>query len=374
MQFLTRELAQEIVERTMSILNRNINVMNESGVIIGSGDPERIGQLHDGALLVLRTGERVEIDQLRAAELKSSRPGINLPISFNGQTVGVVGITGEPADIRNYAELVRMAAELVLEQSFLLENVQWKQRIQNDIVNQLISEENVDEESVIERARAVGIALRQPRMVIVLDGPDSTEAAVQKRVRAVQYEVGRSDLIGVTFNHEIVILKSVPEAPQAQNTELTLFLKRLLQVAGGSVLIGCGSLAERPKGLQASFNQARSAIQVGGRLRAGARVYRYEDYRLEIMLSRLAWEEQDQQAFAFYEQLLGHEKKGELAHTLEVFIEEGGELHSIAERLFIHRNTLRYRLDKITELTGRDPRNLKGLMELYMARLWHHLR
>lgn len=37
MQFLTRELAQEIVERTMSILNRNINVMNESGVIIGSG-------------------------------------------------------------------------------------------------------------------------------------------------------------------------------------------------------------------------------------------------------------------------------------------------------------------------------------------------
>ncbi len=36
--FLSFELAQEIVERTMKILNKNINVMNEEGIIIGSGE------------------------------------------------------------------------------------------------------------------------------------------------------------------------------------------------------------------------------------------------------------------------------------------------------------------------------------------------
>lgn len=61
--FLSYELAQEIVERTMKILNKNINVMNEEGIIIGSGEKERINQVHDGALLVLKKGESVEIDE-----------------------------------------------------------------------------------------------------------------------------------------------------------------------------------------------------------------------------------------------------------------------------------------------------------------------
>lgn len=42
--FLSFEPAQEIVERTMKILNKNINVMNEEGIIIGSGEKERINK------------------------------------------------------------------------------------------------------------------------------------------------------------------------------------------------------------------------------------------------------------------------------------------------------------------------------------------
>ena len=110
MQFLTSELAQEMVERTMHILHQNINVMNADGVIIGSGERKRIGQKHDGARLVLSSGDSVEIDQETSRRLKGVRPGINLPICFHEQVVGVIGITGEPGDIRHHAELVKMAA------------------------------------------------------------------------------------------------------------------------------------------------------------------------------------------------------------------------------------------------------------------------
>ncbi|EKF34730.1 sugar diacid recognition domain-containing protein [Bacillus xiamenensis] len=47
MPFLTNELAQVMVERTMHILHQNINVMNSDGVMIGSGKRKRIGQKHD---------------------------------------------------------------------------------------------------------------------------------------------------------------------------------------------------------------------------------------------------------------------------------------------------------------------------------------
>lgn len=371
MQFLTYELAQEIVERTMKILNRNINVMNDKGVIIGSGDSERINQLHDGALLVLENGESVEIDKSRAARMKGSRPGINLPIRFSNRIVGVVGITGEPEQIQNYAQLVKMAAELVLEQSFLLERVQWKQRLQSEIVNQLISEEGVNEASIKERAGFLGINLEHPRIVIVIEQSDYTEISNQKLIRSVQYEIGKTDLIGVTFNNEIVVLKAA--AVKESKRELTPLLKRLLKVSGGKVLIGSGSLAENIKELKSSFYQAKRAIMVGSKLKPDTSFYHYEDYQLEVMLAKLAQDEEDKNAFSFYHQLLDQGKKGELVHTLEAYIREGGELNKIAESLFIHRNTLRYRLEKITELTNKDPRNIKDLIELYMAKLLHDI-
>jgi len=95
-----------------------------------------------------------------------------LPIHFHKQTVGVIGITGNPDEIRHCAELVQMAAELVLEQSFLLEQVQWKQQLQNDVVNQLVHEQNVNVVLVKERASILGIELNQPRAVIILKNPE----------------------------------------------------------------------------------------------------------------------------------------------------------------------------------------------------------
>lgn len=51
--FLDSRLAQEIVTRTMRIIDCNVNIMDSKGYIIGSGDPERIGELHEGALGVI---------------------------------------------------------------------------------------------------------------------------------------------------------------------------------------------------------------------------------------------------------------------------------------------------------------------------------
>jgi carbohydrate diacid regulator len=367
MQFLTYELAQEIVERTMKILNSNINVMNNEGVIIGSGDSERIDQLHAGALLVLERGESVEIDHSSVLSMEGSRPGINLPICFSNQVVGVVGITGEPEQIRSYAQLVKMAAELVLEQSFLLERVQWKQRAQSEIVNQLISEEGLDEEVIKERAGLLGINLELPRIAIVMKDSD---ASIQRLITSIQYEIGREDLIGVTFNNDIIILKAAVVIDT--NKDINTFLERVSKVSSGNILIGSGGLAGHIKQLKSSFDQAKRAILVGSKLRPDVSFYRYEDYQLEIILAKLV-EDEDKTIFSYYRQLLHQGRKGELIHTLEAYIREGGELNKTAESLFIHRNTLRYRLDKITELTGKDPRNAKDLMELYMVKLLHDI-
>lgn len=120
---LDSTLAQHIVDRAMAILPYNINVMDAQGMIIGSGDPARLHTRHEGAQLVLANRRVVEIDEQAATCLRGVRPGVNLPLLHDDDLIGVLGITGAPEVVRPYAELVRMAAEMLVEQrnSWLLQ-------------------------------------------------------------------------------------------------------------------------------------------------------------------------------------------------------------------------------------------------------------
>lgn len=118
--FLENTLAQQIVDRTMQIIDSNVNVMDSRGRIIGSGDAERLGELHEGALLAISQQRIVDIDNAVTRHLHGVRPGINLPLRVDGQIVGAIGLSGDPTRLRQYGELVCMTAEMMLEQSRLM--------------------------------------------------------------------------------------------------------------------------------------------------------------------------------------------------------------------------------------------------------------
>jgi purine catabolism regulator len=58
---------------------------------------------------------------------------------------------------------------------------------------------------------------------------------------------------------------------------------------------------------------------------------------------------------------------GELMRSLEAFIECNGQWESAARRLFCHRHTLRYRIRKVEELTGRDLASARDRIEFWLA-------
>jgi carbohydrate diacid regulator len=62
--------------------------------------------------------------------------------------------------------------------------------------------------------------------------------------------------------------------------------------------------------------------------------------------------------------------KLELIQTIEAYIEENGDISSVANKLNIHRNTLNYRLERINNLTGKNPKNLLELFELLCGLIW----
>lgn len=115
---ITTALANEIVARAMAIIHHNVNVIDHHGQIIASGERHRIGEQHEVAREVIRTGKRICINNAaEAARFHNVHPGINHPIIYDDRVVMVVGISGDPAAISRYAELAVLTAELLVRRA-----------------------------------------------------------------------------------------------------------------------------------------------------------------------------------------------------------------------------------------------------------------
>ncbi len=120
--------------------------MDEHGVIIASGEPSRLRQRHERAILALKENRIGQIDSATANQLKGVRSAFNLPILFAERLIGVVGITGEPEiDSLAYAELWLKWRRAGGEHMVLIEQRQWDKRYREELINQLILRENSTE-------------------------------------------------------------------------------------------------------------------------------------------------------------------------------------------------------------------------------------
>ncbi|MFL0498792.1 sugar diacid recognition domain-containing protein [Priestia megaterium] len=360
MRYVTKELAQKIVCRTMEIIDCNINVMNEKGVIIGSGDKKRINHIHEGALMLLKNSSSYEITQQQADTLRGAKPGVNLPIFFNGEIVGVVGLTGLPQQIRNYGELVRMGAEMIFQEMILIEEIQWDERLKEELVHQLLQQEDPLDSLFFDRANRFDINLYLPRVALIVTADNRHEV-----MKLVKKYIANSDLYAM-LPDGVVLLKSIEAGSAKSYAEQ---LEKQLRASDFPYKLSAGSVQADFKGLHVSYQQAKDTLAVGSKLHPEVSFYCYSDYQIPVLLRQRADFQENHDLLYHYEKLKEYDRKKELIETLTTYIEENGEGSTTAKKLFIHRNTLSYRLDKIQDITGKDPRKVKDLFELYVALL-----
>ncbi|WP_301107374.1 sugar diacid recognition domain-containing protein [Sporosarcina sp.] len=371
MQTLNSLLANDITERTMKIINRNINVMNDKGMIISSGDKKRIQTIHEGAVTVIDRQEDFEISEQDAERLHGVKAGINLPIRFNGEIVGVIGITGNPDEIRNYGELVKMAAELILQQAALAEEIRWDERLKEEMVTRLLQGTAASDPLFSERAVRLGINLDIPRAVVILLADNETNAYAH-----ILGKRGKDDL-AVLHPDRLIFLKKVENTTDGWQEKA--YLRELEQWAAEIATEGFWKLAAGTyqlglEGAAVSYDQAVNSLIVGEKLHPDRRLYYHEEYRLPVFLEKARKLGLSDEIGPYGKQLGDHARNGELLETLTLYIEHDGDAGKTSAALFIHRNTLRYRLDRITEITGKDPRKVGDLLELTFSVLQYRMK
>ena len=126
--FLTEVTAQMIADHIMQSIPYNVNIMDQTGRIIASGHKERIGTIHKGAVQALEMKKPYIVYE----DTETERKGINLPIEYNQELVGVIGLSGEPEQVMSIGQIVVSTARLMIENQIYNDMAAIKESRQKD--------------------------------------------------------------------------------------------------------------------------------------------------------------------------------------------------------------------------------------------------
>ncbi len=374
---LNESIANQIVKRTMKIIPHSINVMDDKGRIIGSGDRTRLQQKHEGAVLAINECRVVDIDEATALHLKGVKPGINLPIIYLEQVIGVIGISGDPDQVRHYGELVKMTAELIVEQAALMSQVEWNKRHREELVLQLIQGTKLNDHQLNTIAERLELDLNQPRIAAVVKViPDKNHAFSLEHLRQLVHLLEypeRDNLVGIlsVSKNEVIVLKPIALtddgwSKQAETKRINQLLRRVKKLRNFSIKIALGEYFSGVDGLTQSYETAQLTMQSVAN--QPGEVFFYQDHKLPVLMSSILNEPwKAEQLRQPYDLLKKYDTKGVLIRTISEYFIQNCDACQTCQNLHIHRNTLRYRLEKTEQITSLNINNLNNILQLYLA-------
>ncbi|MGY4674139.1 CdaR family transcriptional regulator [Ursidibacter arcticus] len=347
---LNKTIAQLIVRRTMQIIPNSVNVMDENGIIIASGDVARLNQRHTGAILVLRNNRAIEIDDELAKKWNyEARAGINLPITYLGSNIGVVGISGDPNNVRPYAELVKMAAELIVEQSALLEKERWDRRYKEEFVLQLVRG-GLSHKQISQQATFFQLEARAYTVILI---KLQSATAENLQLLLAHFEHHFSNIATAVVDLDKVILIY----PLTHNLDALKRSKILLELIPNTLSIGnyrivVGMSVSTLSQLDFAYQTALQTLNYVEGIHSKKILHFFLDYKLPALLADFVHSWQGKELLAPFHTLIEHDDCRLLLKTLQQYFLSNCDLSHASQKLFIHPNTLRYRLNKIEQITS----------------------
>ncbi|NFQ88984.1 sugar diacid recognition protein [Clostridium botulinum] len=348
---LTEEIAESIVDRMMNVVPYNIDIMNDRGVIIASGDKSRIGHLHEGAV------DAIKRDKLNLIyeDNGGAKPGVNMPIYFNKNLMGVIGISGNPNEVVSFASIVKATAELLIKQDYMFNERRIREQIHEEFLYQWSYLDSKYDEGFIQRSEVLGINLSVRRVAVIVIGEDKSK--IMNIIKNYIYDCEYT----IRFNAECILIF------MKSDKELFKRIFNLYSNIEGNVKIGVGLEEDI---MTNSVQEALRAIEINDKLALNYDICKYSEVSfIDVISNNIKGEEN----INLIEKLKSF-KNLDLVQTLISYIMLNCETTATSEKLHIHRNSLSYRLKKIYEVTGKDPKNIMDLLELFVACILYKLK
>lgn len=333
----------------------------------------------------------VLLNRKAAARARQSYWQQLLPVEDMGRLISPI-ISGDRA--RGYLSVVGPASELDLLDSLTVEHgaaacalemakakavSEAKKALRGDFLEGLLAG-TLPRKEIDRLEGRLDHDTREPHAVMTVAWDDADAPSMRRLETALHWVLTnhpRPALVHIFGNQHIVVFQALKSKEDMESAHL-LGRRLIEQVAsefpGASVYIGMSGPAASLVDWPQAYEESLQAMQLAQRLKIGNQVVEFKS----LGVYRLLYELEGQPAVRrFADEIMAslvdydEQNRGSLVKTVEAYFNHHGNISQTAESLFVHRNTLLYRMERIQELTQLqlDEPNMRLALQLAL-KLW----
>ena len=221
---------------------------------------------------------------------------------------------------------------------------------------------------IYNRAKKLHIEIQKPRVVLLLEIPAGKENYAMEFLKSM-FSAQSGDYVTAVDENTLIVIKQVEAkdsyAEVVEVAETTVAMMNTEPMI--NVRVAYGTIVEELKDVSKSYKEAKMALDVGKIFYAEKTVTAYST----LGIGRLIYQLPINLCEMFIEEIFGGKVPEELDEetltTINTFLENNLNVSETSRQLYVHRNTLLYRLEKLEKYTGLDIRIFDDALTLKIA-------
>ena len=332
------------------VVGRAIGVIDENGIIAASSDLSKIGESRQ--------------------RIKEELPFSQDTMVYEGYTYRFVGAQEKTECIAFVEGDDTHAAKMCQLISISLGNIKslYDEKYDKGSFVKNILLDNILPSDIYIKSNELHFSNEEYRAVIVVKFVSSGSAVPYEAVLAMVADKTKDYVISIS-EQDIVIVKEVSSDTDAE--ELEAYAAQLIKTANAEysakLVVGISSVVDNLKDLARAYKEAKMSLEVGKVFDIEKPIMSYQN----LGIGRLVYQLPTTLCEIFLQEVF---KKGSLNSldretlmTVQSFFENNLNVSETSRKLFVHRNTLVYRLEKIRKLTGLDLREFDHAVTFKVA-------
>jgi purine catabolism regulator len=318
--------------------------------------------------------------ELQYQEINGDLARLVTSVNVGGVARGYLSVVGKNGELNALSRVVAEQGAVVsaVEMSRSKAVRETEKRLRGDLLTALLRGELSPQDARLWTQR-MGLNLdeRHACLRFAWDGPN--QPSLRRLETVVNNEVGHAGYPAIVspLDEEVICFVEVTSGAARPDNVVSLGRSVLdraqLQYPESGPRGGIGTPAELLEDWRNSFRQSGQALQMARRLTESRPLY-FPDLSVYRLLLQI---EHNAEVQTFHEEILGplvaYDNGVELIRTLEAYFERNGNVKKTANALYIHRNTLIYRLERIQEITGLDLSNPDTRLALQLTLHIHRM-
>ncbi|MBE6623105.1 MAG: PucR family transcriptional regulator [Ruminococcaceae bacterium] len=347
---MSNRLFQSVIHQMKEAIDRVLGIIDENGTVIACSELVRIGE------------DKKDIIEGIAYSMETyTHDGYTYrPIGTHAKLDYVIMVEGDDKTAYEIASVLAVSLNNI--------KILYDEKYDKSSFIKNIILDNILPSDIYIKAKELRFNSEIPRVVLFVRFQDSGDVMPYDIMQNMFPDKNKDYVISVGEN-DIVLVKEVKatcdsrELEKVANTIVDTTSTEFFQ----KVTVGIGTVAENIKDLARSFKEAQVAIEVGKVFDTEKNIINYEN----LGIGRLVYQLPTTLCEMFLQEVF---KKGSLESldqetlmTIQAFFENNLNVSETSRKLFVHRNTLVYRLEKIRKLTGLDLREFEHAITFKVA-------